>query len=54
MATENDNTKEKEKERKELYAEIAALFGPKAAADAELIITSLAIITWFIVMFVMD
>ena len=51
METEKDNTKEKE--RKELYTEIAALFGPKAAADAELIITWLAI-TWFIVMFVMD
>ena len=52
MATEKDYTKEKE--RNELYAEIAALFGPKAAADAELIISWLAIITWFIVMFVMD
>jgi hypothetical protein len=50
METEKDNTKK----RNELYAEIAALFGPKAAADAELIIRWLAIITWFIVMFVMD
>ena len=52
MATEKDNMKEKE--RIELYAAIAALFGPKAAADAYLIITWLAIITWFIAMFVMD
>ena len=52
METEKDNMKKKE--RNELYAEIAALFGPKAAADAELIITWLAIITWFIVMCVWD
>ncbi len=52
METEKDNTKEKE--RNELYAEISACFGPKAAADAQLISTWLASIAWCSVLFVMD